>query len=304
LGLLRLALVDLGRAWPRPGLAALAIASAVLAVAFFASQIELRRAEVLAGYEAAGAATFVVRLSGIADDQMDGLAGSVRALDGVSSAEAPYSGIGAAIVADTSFLVFRNEQQQEYLGARTSVLGIDRNFDLTRDYYVNFHDLNPRAPQIVLGMPLLITGGAARVPGPREILVASGVTDYVGVQPGAEAIVELVYCGAGEPIVERFDGLRLIGTFDIAGPDQGRFEPFWRFNARGQDVLTVRAEAARVGATSLPIVVNLELFREFLSSIAPELARRGVAPARFPARDQLVVRAVSIRNVPTAEAAV
>jgi hypothetical protein len=39
-------------------------------------------------------------------------------------------------------------------------------------------------------------------------------------------------------------------------------------------------------------------------SIAPELARRGVAPARFPARDRLVVRAVSIRNVTTAEAAV
>jgi hypothetical protein len=303
-GLLWLALVELGQAWLRPGLAALAIAAAILAVAFFAGEIERRQGEVLAGYEAAGAGTFVVQLTGVADREIDGLVESVRTLDDIGSVEAPYSGIGTDIAADTSFLVFRNEQQQEYLGARTSVLGIDRNFDLTRDYYVNFHDLNPRAPQIVLGMPLLITGGAARVPGPREILVASGVTDYVGVQPGAEAIVELVYSGAGEPIVERFDGLRLIGTFDIAGPDQGRFEPFWRFNARGQDVLTVRAEAARVGATSLPIVVNLELFREFLSSIAPELARRGAAPARFPARDQLVVRAVSIRNVPTAEAAV
>ena len=59
-GLLWLALVDLGQAWPRPGLAALAIAPAILAVAFFAGQIDLRRAEVLAGYEAAGAATFVV----------------------------------------------------------------------------------------------------------------------------------------------------------------------------------------------------------------------------------------------------
>jgi hypothetical protein len=77
-GLVWLALVDLGRAWPRPGLAALAIAPAVLAVAFFASQIELRRAEVMAGYEAAGAGTFVVQLSGIADDQIDSLAGSVR----------------------------------------------------------------------------------------------------------------------------------------------------------------------------------------------------------------------------------
>jgi hypothetical protein len=118
--------------------------------------------------------------------------------------------------------VFRNDQQQEYLGARTSVLGIDRNFDLARDYYVNFHDLNPQAPQSALGMPLLITAGMAQLPGPQEILVSSRVTDYVGVQPGAGATVEFIYNGAGEPIVERFDGLRLIGIFDMAGPDQGR----------------------------------------------------------------------------------
>lgn len=303
-GLLWLALVDLGQAWPRPGLAALAIAPAILAVAFFAGQVELRRAELLAGYEAAGAATFVVQLTGVADVEIDDLAGSIRTLGAVASAEAPYSGIGADIAADTSFLVFRNEQQQEYLGARTSVLGIDRNFDLARDYYVNFHDLNARAPQSVLGMPLVITAGKAQVPGPQEILVSSGVTDYVGVQPGAEAIVEFIYNGAGEPIVERFDGLRLIGTFDMAGPDQGRFEPFWRFNARGQDVLTVRREPQGISATSLPLVVNAALFRDFLSSIASELARRGGASARLPARDQLIVRAGSIAEVPAAEAAV
>jgi hypothetical protein len=303
-GLLWLALVDLGQAWPRPGLAALAIAPAILAVAFFAGQVELRRAELLAGYEAAGAATFVVQLTGVADVEIDDLAGSIRTLGAVASAEAPYSGIGADIAADTSFLVFRNEQQQEYLGARTSVLGIDRNFDLARDYYVNFHDLNARAPQSVLGMPLVITAGKAQVPGPQEILVSSGVTDYVGVQPGAEAIVEFIYNGAGEPIVERFDGLRLIGTFDMAGPDQGRFEPFWRFNARGQDVLTVRREPQGISATSLPLVVNAALFRDVLSSIASELARRGGASARLPARDQLIVRAGSIAEVPAAEAAV
>jgi hypothetical protein len=200
--------------------------------------------------------------------------------------------------------VFRNEQQQEYLGARTSVLGVDRSFDLTRDYYVDFHEVNPRAPQIVLGMPLLLTAGEARPPGPEEVLVSSGVADYVGVQPGAEAIVEFVYSGAGEPIIERFDRLRLVGTFDMAGPDQGRFEPFWRFNARGEDVLTVRAEAAHIGITSLPTVLNLELYRKFLSSVEDELARRGGLPADLPARDQLVVRASSIGNVPAAEAAV
>jgi ABC-type lipoprotein release transport system permease subunit len=54
----------------------------------------------------------------------------------------------------------------------------------------------------------------------------------------------------------------------------------------------------------LPIVVNLKLFREFLSSTTRELARREVAPAHLPARDQLVVRASSIGKVPVAEAAV
>ena len=88
-GLVWLALVDLRRAWPRSGLVALAIAPAVLAVAFFASQIELRRAEVVAGYEAAGAATFVLQLAGIADDEIDSLAGSVRSLRTVSSVAAP-----------------------------------------------------------------------------------------------------------------------------------------------------------------------------------------------------------------------
>src|SRR5246500_5868618 len=108
------------------------------------------------------------------------------------------------IVADTSFLVFRNEQQQEYLGARTSVLGVDQSFDLARDYYVDFHEINSQAPQMVLGMPLLVTTGEARQPGPHEVLVPSGVADYVGVQPGAEAIVEFVYSAAGEPTLRRF----------------------------------------------------------------------------------------------------
>jgi hypothetical protein len=112
-GLLRLALIDLRQGWLRSALAASAIALAILAVAFFARQIELRRSEVLAGYEAAGAGTFIVRLTGVADDRIDALAGSVRALEGVRSVEAPYSEISGQIVADTSFLVFRNQQQQE-----------------------------------------------------------------------------------------------------------------------------------------------------------------------------------------------
>src|SRR5499427_6102444 len=234
----------------------------------------------------------------------DSLADSVGTMGDVRSAEAPYIGIKRNIAVDTSFLVFRNERQQEYLGARTSVLGVDRNFDFARDYYVDFHEINPQAPQMVLGMPLLVTTGEARPPSPQEVLVPSGVADYVGVQPGAETIVEFVYSGPGEPIIQRFDGLRLIGTFDMAGPDQGRFEPFWRYNARGQDVLTVRREPQGASATSLPLVVNAALFRDFLSLIVSELARRGGTSARLPARDQLIVRAGSIADVPATEAAV
>jgi hypothetical protein len=303
-GLLWLALADLRQSWRRSGLAALALAAAILAVAFFAGQIQLHQSELLAGYEAAGAAAFVVQLTGVADDEIDALAGSVRTIGDVRSAEAPYSGISSNIAVDTSFLVFRNEQQQEFLGARTGVLGVDRSFDLARDYYVDFHEFNPQAPRMLLGMPLLVTTGEARSPGPQEVLVPSGVADYVGVQPDAEATVEFVYSGAGEPIVRRFDGLRLIGTFDMTGPDQGRFEPFWRFNALRRDVLTVRAEAARIGMTSLPIVVNVEMFRDFLSFVANEFTRGGAAPAHLPGRDQLVVRASSIGNVSAAEAAV
>jgi uncharacterized protein YndB with AHSA1/START domain len=145
----------------------------------FAGQIQLRQSEVLTEYEAADAATFVVQLTGVVDGEVDDLVGSVRTLNHVSSVEAPYSDIGTDIAVDTSFLVFRNERQQEYRGAQTSVLGVDRNFDLARDYYINFHEVNPQAPQIVLSMPLLVTAGKPQPPGPQEVLVASGVGDYV-----------------------------------------------------------------------------------------------------------------------------
>jgi hypothetical protein len=90
-GLLWLTLADLGQAWLRSGLAALAIAAAILAVALFAGQIKLHQSEVLASYEAAGAATFVVQLTGVADDEIDALAGSVRTISDVRSVEAAPS---------------------------------------------------------------------------------------------------------------------------------------------------------------------------------------------------------------------
>src|SRR5262249_13417565 len=204
-----------------------------------AHQISLRQAEVLAEYERGGAASFVVEVSGIQDGDIDALVTAARAIAGVNSAEAPYNGVDLALGGDISFVVFQNDQQREYLGARTSVVGVDRSFDPSRDYYVNFHRLNPQAPQSVLGIPLLPVLGTMRSTTPQEILVPSSVTDYVGVRPGAQASIELRYTGVIPPIVRRFEGAQLIGTFEVVGPDQGRFDPFWQLELRGQEALTV-----------------------------------------------------------------
>jgi hypothetical protein len=105
-------------------------------------------------------------------------------------------------------------------------LGVDRSFDPARDYYVNFRDLNPNAPTTILGAPLLATSGMVRPPARNEIVVPTGITDYVGVRPDAEATVDLMYVNANPPIVRRFENLRLIGTFELVGPDQGDLNHF------------------------------------------------------------------------------
>src|SRR5262249_60522443 len=174
-----LAIVDLRRAWVRWVLAMAALALAILAVAVFAHQINLRQAEVLAEYEKGGAASFVVEVSGIPDSDIDALVTAARALGGVNSVEAPYNGVDLALGGDISFVVFQNDQQREYLGARTSVGGVDPSFDPSRDYYVNFHRLNPQARQSVLGIPLLPPSGTMPSPTPQETLFPSSVTDYV-----------------------------------------------------------------------------------------------------------------------------
>ena len=304
-GLLWLAVVDLKRAWLRSLLAALAIALALVAVTFFAGQVGLRQAELLTGYEASGAATSIVELSKMPTSSIADLVRALHSAAGVQSVEAPYNGTQLGLVADTSFVVFENEKQQESLGARTTVLGVDRSFDPVRDYYVNFHDLNPNAPQAVLGAPLLATSGTVRPPERNEVVVASGITDYVGIRPGAEATIDLMYVDANPPIVRRFEGLRLIGTFELVGPDQGRFEPFWRLAARGREVLTVRRPDAPEGvATTLPILLNDELVREFLGYVSQELDARGMAPPKSLAANELVVRADSVGAVPSVEAEV
>ncbi len=304
-GLLWLAVVDLKRAWLRSLLAALAIALALVAVTFFAGQVGLRQAELLTGYEESGAATSIVELSKVPTSSIADLVRVLHSAAGVQSVDAPYNGTQLGLVADTSFVVFENEKQQESLGARTTVLGVDRSFDPVRDYYVNFHDLNPNAPQAVLGAPLLATSGTVRPPERNEVVVASGITDYVGIRPGAEATIDLMYVDANPPIVRRFEGLRLIGTFELVGPDQGRFEPFWRLAARGREVLTVRRPDAPEGvATTLPILLNDDLVREFLGHVSQELEARGMAPPKSLAANELVVRADSVGAVPSVEAEV
>src|SRR5262249_24501825 len=145
-------------------LAAVALALAILAVAVFAHQIGLRQAEVLAEYETGGAATFVAEGFGIADGGIDALATAAPGIGGGKSVEAPYYGVDLSVGGDIAFVVFQNERQREYLGARTTVVGVDRSFDPERDYYVNFHRLNPQAPQSVLGIPLLSASGTMRSP--------------------------------------------------------------------------------------------------------------------------------------------
>jgi hypothetical protein len=304
-GLVWLAIVDLRRVWVRWVLATAALALATLAVAVFAHQISLRQAEVLAEYEKGGAASFVVEVSGIPDGDIDALVTAARAIGGVNSAEAPYNGVDLALGGDISFVVFQNDQQREYLGARTSVIGVDRSFDPERDYFVNFHRLNPQAPQSVLGIPLLPASGTVRAPASQETLVPSSVTDYVGVRPGAQASIELRYTGVTPPIVRRFEGVQLIGTFDVAGPDQGRFDPFWQLELRGQEVLTVhRPDVTDRVSTTLPVVLSADVVRNFLTSLRAELEARAGLLAQLPSRDQLVIRANTIDDVPAVEMAV
>ena len=285
-------------------MAALAIAVAIVALAFFGRQLGVGQAELGAAYERAGAASFVVELSGLLDSDIDSLANTMRALPKIRSVEAPFNGIAIGIVADTSFLVFGNDRQQEYLGARTNVVGVDPTFDPAHEYFVDFHDTNPSAPHRVIGIPLLSGSAKPQALGNRDILVPSDVADYVGVAPGAEAIVELVYLGGSAPISQRFEGLRVAGTVEVAGPDRGRFDPFWRLAARDQEVLTVRRpDASDAFRTTLPILLTSTVIREFLTFVEQELARGIVRPTPL-GRNSVTVTANSLPDVPLAEAAI
>jgi hypothetical protein len=296
-GIFRLLLADLRSSWFQAVAAVLLIGAGIIGVAYFTTQARQTQLQVQAAYQEEGAATFVVELSGISDEELDRMLAAVRQLQGVGSANAPYNGLELGAQADVSFLVFENAKQKEYLGAHTSVLGVDPFFPLKTGYYVDFRWLNPSAPRTVLGIPLLPVAGEFRSPKVNEILLPSTVTDYVGVEPGAQATVELVYAGSDPPIVRHLDDLRLIGIFDIAGPDRGRIDPFWRLSYLGEPLLTVRG-AGGTEATTVPVVLNMAVVQDFLRSV--ELQRRS-SSTPLPARSQLVVSATAMTNVPAAQ---
>jgi len=69
--------------------------------------------------------------------------------------------------------------------------------------------------------------------------------------------------------------------------------------------LTVRRPDAPEGvATTLPILLNDDLVREFLGHVSQELEARGMAPPKSLAANELVVRADSVGAVPSVEAEV
>jgi hypothetical protein len=296
-GILRLVLTDLRSSWLEAVAALILIGAGIIGVAYFTTQAQHTQSQVRAAYQEEGAATFVVELSGVSDEEVDRLVAAVRQLQDVGPADAPYSGLELGIQADVSFLVFENAKQKEYLGARTNVLGVGPFFKPKTGYFVDFHWLNPSAPRAVLGIPLLPAAGEFRSPKANEILLPSTVTDYVGVQTGAQATVELVYANSDPPIVRRLDDFRLVGIFDIAGPDRGRIDPFWRLSYVGEPLLTARGTGG-TEATTVPVLLNRAVVQDFLRSVE---SQRRSSSVPLPARSQLVVSATAVANVPAAQ---
>jgi hypothetical protein len=123
------------------------------------------------------------------------------------------------------------------------------------------------------------------------------VIDYVGVQTGARATIELVYANSDPPIVRRLDDFRLVGMFDIAGPDRGRIDPFWRLSYVGEPLLTARGTGG-TEATTVPVLLNKAVVRDFLRSVE---SQRRSSSAPLPAGGELVVSATAVANVPAAQ---
>jgi hypothetical protein len=299
-GILRLVLADLRSSWFQAVAALILIGAGIIGVAYFTTQARQTQVQVRTAYQEEGASAFVVEVSGISEEELDGVVAAVRRLPDVGSADAPYNGLELGAQADVSFLVFENAKQKEYLGAHTNVLGVGPVLKLRTGYYIDFRWLNPSAPRVALGIPLLPAAGEFRSPQVNEILLPATVTDYVGVQPGAQATVELVYANSDPPIVRRLDNLRLIGTFDIAGPDRGRIDPFWQLSYVGEPLLMVRGTGG-MGPTTVPVILNMAVVQDFLRSVQLQPRSSSAAP---PARSQFVVSATAVTNVPTVQSKV
>jgi hypothetical protein len=295
--ILWLVLADLRSSWFQAVAALLLIGTGIIGVAYFATQAQQTQSQIQAAYQEEGASALVVEVSGISDEELDGIVAAVRHLQDVGSADAPDNGLTMGLQADASFLVFENAQQKEYLGARTNVLGVDPFFKPRTGYYLDFHWLNPSAPPAVLGIPLLPAAGEFRSPRANEMLLPTTVTDYVGIQTGAKGAVELVYTHSNPPIVRRLDNLRLIGTFDIAGPDRGRIDPFWQLSYVGESLLTVRGTGG-TEPTTVPVILNRTVVQEFLDNAE---SQNHSSFAALPARNQLVVSATAVSRVPAVQ---
>jgi hypothetical protein len=305
-GLLWLTLRGLRQAGLRSGLAALGITVAILTMSILIRQAEVQQTAILHSYEEGGATTFVAELVDVTENETGELVRAIGGLEGIAAVDAPYRGSDLGVTADTSFLVFENEKQQEYLGATIAVLGVTNKFDPGRDYYEAISALTAGQRRGLLGIPLLVTNGIARGPAPGEVLVPAVVAEYVGVRPDARATLELIHADSpNPPIVQRYESLRVIGTFDLIGPDEGRFAPFWRFAARGRDVLTVRRPGRGEDMkTTLPVVVNVGLLRDFMTYVHGELKARGREPASTQNRSHMVIRVDTAAGVERAERAV
>jgi hypothetical protein len=291
-------MTEVRQAGLRSGLTALALAAAILLISVLEQQAELRQSIILRDYDAAGAATFLVEVR-TADHEIEELVAAVRRQPGITAAEAPYRGGDLEVTADTAFLVFQNPKQQEYLGASTAVLGVTESFDLARDYYETVGRQSTNTAGAQLGIPLIVTDGVTRPPSRSEVLVPAAVANYVGVRPGARASIELKSeIGRSQPVIHRYPDIEVIGVFDATGPDEARFAPFWRLAARGRDVLTVRRpDAESEPRTTLPIVLNAELLRGFLTD-QQKRQPSGIMPDDMVGRRQLVIRAQATHDVP------
>jgi predicted membrane metal-binding protein len=101
-GIFRLLLADLRSNWFQAVAALLLIGAGIIGVAYFTTQAQQTQLQVQAAYQEEGAASFVMELSGISDEEVDRIVAAVRQLKDVGSADVPYNGLELGVQADAS----------------------------------------------------------------------------------------------------------------------------------------------------------------------------------------------------------